>query len=507
MTKTDAFVVTIPMPFHGESVVEGLLLGWKVRAGDKVAKGQPLAEIETEKSAWTFESPCDCEVLELKAADSEVVAVSAPLLVVRTGDENMRHLEAGAGQAAAKPAAAAQPAAGSTPARATQTVRPAEPRHGGENGGALRLSPRVKGMLRARHVTRETLEELTSRQGLAYITGRQVEAGLSGGSRTAVCRIAGLGVWVPERVVPNAAFREAFPDTSDAYIEQVTGIAERRYVAEGESTSDLAERATRAALQKAGLTPEDLDMIVLATTTPDMPVPSTACALQQRLGVNGIPAFDLSAACSGWLYGLSVARQFILNGAYRTVLVVAAEAMSRFTDPTDRATAFLFGDGAGAVVLSSRLPGPVISDVLMSTEPEGYDIIYRKAGGALEPVARGDSAFWRMDGKRMYQAAVRMFSDGITRVLTRERLTMDDIRWIVPHQANERLWKAVANRLGAPADRFFSNIRGYGNTSAATIPIALRDLVASGRLEAGDRIVLAAVGAGLTAASCLVTWA
>jgi 3-oxoacyl-[acyl-carrier-protein] synthase-3 len=182
--------------------------------------------------------------------------------------------------------------------------------------------------------------------------------------------------------------------------------------------------------------------------------------------------------------------------------------MSRFTDPTDRATAFLFGDGAGAVVLSSRPEGPILSDVLLSSDPDGYDIIYRKGGGSIAPSAAGNGdGYWHMDGKRMYQGAVRMFSDAIQRVLEREKLAIDDIRWVVPHQANERMWKAVAQRVGAPAERFFSNIRGYGNTSAATIPLALADLLASGQLEAGDRILLCAVGAGLTSASCLITWA
>jgi 3-oxoacyl-(acyl-carrier-protein) synthase III len=500
-TKTQApFLVTIPMPFHGESVVEGVLLGWRVKPGDKVSRGQPLAEIETEKSVWTFDSPCDGEIVELKAGVSEIVAVSAPLLLVRTQDENVRHLIAAADDPPAERSAHPKP-------EPAPTAVPKAYNAGAGVSGLGRLTPRVKGMLRGQIVSAKELEELRHRQGLAYVTGRHVEGHLNGRGRTAVCHMAGLGVWVPERVVPNTDFRAAFPDASETYIEQVTGIAERRYIADGEGTCDLAERASRAALEKAGIQATDLDMIILATTTPDMPVPATACAVQQRLGASGVPAFDLSAACSGWLYGLSVARQFLQTGACRTVLVIAAEAMSRFTDPTDRATAFLFGDGAGAAVLSSSLPGPVLSDVLMSTDSEGYDIIYRKGGGALEPSSHNGNGYWHMDGKRMYQAAVRMFSDGILRVLARERLTLDDIRWIVPHQANERMWKAVAKQVGVPADRFFSNIRGYGNTSAATIPIALRDLVASGELQAGDRIILAAVGAGLTAASCLVTWA
>jgi 3-oxoacyl-[acyl-carrier-protein] synthase III len=182
--------------------------------------------------------------------------------------------------------------------------------------------------------------------------------------------------------------------------------------------------------------------------------------------------------------------------------------MSRFTDSADRATAFLFGDGAGAVVLSSRPEGPNLGEVLLSSDPEGYDIIYRKVGGSLEPghAEAGDGRYWHMDGKRMYQGAVRMFSDAIQRVLEREKLAIGDIRWVVPHQANERMWKAVAQRVGAPAERFYSNIRRYGNTSAATIPLALHDMESEGKLQAGDRIVLCAVGAGLTSAGCLVTW-
>lgn len=485
---TTAFTATIPMPFHGESVVEGVLVSWLVKPGDRVKRGQPLAEIETEKSVWTFESPCDGEVSSLAAKENDTVAVTAPLLEVLTTDENVRHLIAGATPDPSPEAPAAPPKA------KRQPVSP-ERRSGFPSTG--KLTPRVKGMLRGGIVDAAELEELRRRQGLAYLTGKKVEAHLRPGRAATVttCRIAGLGVCVPERVVPNSAFREAFPDVSEAYIEQVTGIAERRYIAAGESTSDLAVRAARAALERARLAASDLDMIVLATTTPDMPLPATACAVQQKLGVGGIPAFDLAAACSGWLYGLSIARQFIINGTYRHVLVVAAEAMSRFTDPADRATAFLFGDGAGAVVLSSRPAGPVLGEVLLSSDPDGYDIIDRKAGG-----------YWRMDGKRMYQGAVRMFSDAIQRVLERERLTVEDLRWVVPHQANERMWKAVAQRVGAPAELFFSNIRAYGNTSAATIPLALNDLVTADKLHPDDRIVLCAVGAGLTSASCLVTW-
>jgi 3-oxoacyl-[acyl-carrier-protein] synthase-3 len=231
--------------------------------------------------------------------------------------------------------------------------------------------------------------------------------------------------------------------------------------------------------------------------------------LQQKLGCRTIPAFDLQAACSGWLYGLSVGRQFIANGSYKKVLVVAAEAMSRYTDPADRATAFLFGDGAGAAVLSSEADGHLLSDIVLQADGSGYDIIYRKAGGAVMPYREMTSPkdeYWYMDGGRMFRSAVETFSRIIQLVAERARLSLDDFDWFIPHQANQRILKAVAKKVKTVPEKFFSNIKHLGNTSAASIPLALRDLERNRQVRSGEKLLLCSVGAGLTYAGCVLTW-
>jgi 3-oxoacyl-(acyl-carrier-protein) synthase III len=320
--------------------------------------------------------------------------------------------------------------------------------------------------------------------------------------------LAGIGAYIPERIVDNSLLIQQFDDIDEKYIEKVTGIRERRWV-DGETTSDMAFFAAQEAIENAGVEPCDIDLIILATTTPDMPLPATACEIQRRLGCRDIPAFDLQAACSGWLYGLAIAQQFLKTGNCRNVLVMASETMSKFTDRADRATAFLFGDGAGAAIVSSEKGGHELSDVLLKADASGYDIIYRRAGGSLMPPRSMDSPkdeFWFMDGGRMFRSAVTAFSDVIESVASRARTAISDFNWFIPHQANERILKSVATKVKAIPEKFFSNIKLVGNTSAASIPLALKDLQKQAKVQSGDKLLLCAVGAGLTSAGAVLTW-
>jgi 3-oxoacyl-[acyl-carrier-protein] synthase III len=217
----------------------------------------------------------------------------------------------------------------------------------------------------------------------------------------------------------------------------------------------------------------------------------------------------MQAACSGWLYGLSIAQQYLKTGTYKNILVIASETMSRFTDTTDRATAFLFGDGAGAAVVSSEATGHNLTDIVLKTYSSGYDIIYRKAGGSLMPpreMQSREDEYWFMDGGRMFRSAVEAFSDIIETVSDIAKTTVKDFNWFIPHQANERILKSVAKRVKAQPERFFSNIRNLGNTSAASIPLALKDLAEKQEVSSGDKLLLCAVGAGLTSAGAVLTW-
>jgi 3-oxoacyl-(acyl-carrier-protein) synthase III len=492
--SSNEFVVTVPMPFTGESIVDGVLVNWLVAEGDQVKKGQHVAEIETEKSVWEFESPCDGVVVAFKAQPGDVVDVQAPLFEITTADENMRHLAFGA------------------PAESKPTEDAVADRVAGAE--TVRISPRVKKLLRDAGVGEDQWAEIVRKNG-GRVEAEQIELYLAGrksaskGAPSArACYIAGLGTYTPERIVANDHFAGHFDDIDESYIEKVTGIRERRW-ANGESTSDMAVEAARAALGRSGVRADEIEMLILATTTADMPLPASACIVASKLGCGDIAAFDIQAACSGWLYALSIGRNYIQSGACSRVLVIAAEMMSVFTDITDRATGFLFGDGAGAAVLGTDPSGHRLSNVVMRTDTEGYDIIYRKGGGSSMPFRAMQSPkdeYWVMDGGRMFRSAVTGFSDVIVKAIEKEGLSLDEITWFVPHQANQRILKTVAHRLKADPDRFFSNIHRLGNTSAASIPLALEDLQSQEELSKGDRILLCAVGAGLTSAACIIEW-
>lgn len=305
--------------------------------------------------------------------------------------------------------------------------------------------------------------------------------------------ILGTGSAVPQRILTNAEL-ETMVDTSSEWIVSRTGIRERRIASPEDTSSKLAHQAALRALEAAGLEAADLDLIICATVTPDMPFPATACLVQELLGVNAIPAFDLSAGCSGFGYAISVARGLLTSGQYHRALVIGVDLLSRITDYTDRSTCVLFGDGAGAVIL-----GQV---------PAGYGVLSGDLGadGSGGDFLQMPKQYIQMTGTEVFKFAVRVMEESTKRVLDQAGLTTEQVQWVVPHQANIRIISAAAARLAIPEERFFVNVDRYGNTSAASIGLALDELARSGRLCDGDYVVLVGFGAGLTWSALLVRW-
>ena len=314
--------------------------------------------------------------------------------------------------------------------------------------------------------------------------------------------IVGTGSQVPERVLTNADL-EKMVDTSDQWITERTGMKERHIAAPGEAASDLAVVACEKALAEAKVKPEELDLIIVGTVTGDMPFPSTACILQQRLGAPHAAAFDVSAGCTGFIYALSVARQFISTGAYRTVLVVGVEILSKITDWTDRSTCVLFGDGAGAAVLrASNEPGIGILGTYLAADGRGGQHLYMPAGGSRHPATvetvQQRLHTCKMNGNAIFKVAVRGMADSVRHLLDRAGLKIDDLSLLIPHQANLRIIEATGKLLKFPSERVFVNIAKYGNTSSATTIIALDEARKAGLVHPGDIVMLVAFGAGLT---------
>jgi 3-oxoacyl-[acyl-carrier-protein] synthase-3 len=327
------------------------------------------------------------------------------------------------------------------------------------------------------------------------------------GIRSAI--ITGTGMSVPSRIVTNADL-EKIVDTSDEWIRTRTGIRERRIATPGEAVSQFAVEASRNALEMAGVAPADVDLIICATVTPDVPIPATACLLQHQLGCPSAAAFDMQAGCSGFIYAQSVAKQFILSGRSRNVLVVGAELLSKFLDWSDRTTCVIFADGAGAAVMSEgTLPRGVLASALHS-DGSMSDFISMDGGGSRHPASEATLAsgmhFIKMRGNETFKIAVRSIEEVSREVLATAGLTPADVTWFIPHQANQRIIGAVGERLGIPPERCWVNIDRYGNTSAASIPIALDEAVRAEKVRRGDLILMAAFGAGLTWAASAVRW-
>ncbi len=322
-------------------------------------------------------------------------------------------------------------------------------------------------------------------------------------------RITGTGSYAPRKVITNHDL-EKLVDTSDEWITERTGIKERRIAEKGQTTSDLACEASRKALKAAGLGADELDLILVATMTPDMILPSMGCVLQEKLGAKKAAAFDIYAACSGFIYGLSIASAFIKADAYRNILLVGAEILSRFTDWEDRTTCILFGDGAGAAVIQRHAGKRGILSTHLHSDGLLRDLIQVPAGGAQHPTShetiRRRMHFVKMKGNETFKAAVRALEGVVQEALQHNKVKPDEIDFLVPHQANLRIIQAMAQRLNMPMEKVVLNLPKYGNTSAASIPMALDEAVRDGRIKENHLLLFEAFGGGLTWASALVRW-
>jgi len=314
-------------------------------------------------------------------------------------------------------------------------------------------------------------------------------------------RIAGTGGYLPEKVLTNQDL-EQMVETSDQWIRERTGIRQRHIAADGQTTCDLAEAAARSALEAAGRTAEELDLIIVATTTPDRIFPSTACLLQQRLGNHGAPAFDVQAVCTGFVYALGVADQFVRGGSARCVLVVGAETLSRIVDWTDRGTCVLFGDGAGAVVIEASDEPGILSTHLHADG--SFESLLTTSGGVSEGLRDDFGPFIEMRGNEVFKMAVNTLGRIVDETLEANGLEKSDVDWLVPHQANIRIINATARKLKMPTERVVVTVDHHGNTYAASVPLALNAAVRDGRIQRGETVLLEAFGGGFTWGSALL---
>jgi 3-oxoacyl-[acyl-carrier-protein] synthase-3 len=324
------------------------------------------------------------------------------------------------------------------------------------------------------------------------------------------CSILAVGSYVPERVLANSHFEKTV-NTSDEWITTRTGIKERRIAAKNEFTSDLAAKAALRAIERAKITPDQIDLIVVATITPDMPFPSTACLVQEKIGARRAAAFDIQAACSGFVFGLEVGQQFIMSRTYDTALVIGADKLSCIVNWKDRNTCVLFGDGAGAAILRHRPQAHGLLTACMGSDGSRADLLCMPGGGSHNPaspesLAAGMHYLHMKDGRETFKSAINAMCTAAREVLRRCELDISQIKCIIPHQANRRIIDAVAERLGAGQDQLFVNLQKFGNTSAASVAIALDDAVQCGRIHRGDLVLLIVFGAGLTWGAAVIEW-
>jgi 3-oxoacyl-[acyl-carrier-protein] synthase-3 len=435
-----SFRMPLYLPAQGAVETEATIVEWRLAEGDPFSKGQVLAQIDSVKSVYDFEAPCAGRVLKIRHQAGETVAYTEPVLDIETADPAMKDWIPPAASGAAPLAKAGETQSSGQPAAVTS--------------GVVILS---------------------------------------------------VGGYLPQRVVTNAELLKNFADVSEEYIFQVTGIRERRWASDLEKPSDMAYAAALEAIRKANLPLGDIDAILVSTTTPDVAMPSTACILQARLNLGTIPAFDLNAACSGWLYTVAMAQAMILSGMARNVLTVGVDMQSHFLDRHDRSTCFLFGDGAGAAIISGGTTGHRVRRIVFGSDIRGIHLARRDEPGYR--ICNGDAGIdpWiRVDGPALFRFATETFTGVVRDVIARTGWTPEETRWVIPHQANARILKAAARRCGVPFDRFFLNVERVGNTSSASIPLALLDAESS--LVPGDKLVLCSVGAGATMAAVSVEW-
>ena len=321
--------------------------------------------------------------------------------------------------------------------------------------------------------------------------------------------IVGTGSYVPDKVLTNDDLSKIV-DTSDEWITTRTGIKERRIAADGEQTSDMATKATLKALEQAKIKPEEIDLILVATATPDMLFPATACFVQKKIGATNAACLDISAACAGFLFGIEIGQQFITSGTHDTVLVIGAEKLTSITNWTDRNTCVLFGDGAGAAVLQHRGRAHGVISTHIGSDGQYTDILFMPGGGSRCPITKDNAdlhlATIHMLGKEVYKQAVTAMLSAAKKALEKAGLTTDDISCVIPHQANLRIIDAIADRLKIPREKMFVNLQNYGNTSAAAVAIALDEANRTGRIKHGDYVLMVVFGGGLTWASTIIEW-
>lgn len=322
-------------------------------------------------------------------------------------------------------------------------------------------------------------------------------------------KIAGTGHYVPDKILTNFDL-EKMVDTSDEWIRTRTGMVERRIASEDQAASDLAYQASLKAFEMAKIKPKDLDMIIIGTISGDHPFPSTSCILQKKLGLKNIPAFDISAGCSGWIYGTNIAKQYIENGIVKNVLVIGVEILTRITNWNDRNTCILFGDGAGATIISRAEPKDIsrFIDTEITADGTHYDLLVQTAGGSKMPASKESVEknlhTLYMEGNKIFKLAVKSMQTACELLLHRNKMDIKNIDWLITHQANMRIIQALGKRLKIDPNNVIVNIEKYGNTSAATIPIALDEAIRDGKIRHGDLILMASFGAGLTYGSLLV---
>ncbi len=323
--------------------------------------------------------------------------------------------------------------------------------------------------------------------------------------------IIGTGSYAPANIVSNDDMAKIV-DTSDEWIQTRSGIRARRFAAEGEHTSDMACVAAERALEAAGIERSDIDLIIVATMTPDMPTPSTACLVQSKMGLSNVTSFDLQAACSGFVYALSVANSMLLSGNFKQALVIGAEKMSSILDFNDRTTCVLFGDGAAAAILAvtARTDTIGILGSLGGADGSNPSLLYQPGGGSAMPATlesiKTHQHFLKMNGKEIFKSAVRVMGQASMDLIQQHGYAPQDLDLVIPHQANMRIIESLAKRLNIPLEKFHNNLDRYGNTSAASVPIALDEALRAGRIQSGDLVLLVAFGAGLTWASALIKW-
>lgn len=519
------FRIDIPVPSMGATVNELTVIDLKVGPGDRIAKGRVAAELESDKSVFEWEAPCDGLIVAVHCRAGDIIRSGDLFISLDTDDETQRHLVAGAAKA---PAVIAPVATAPMTPPAPAAPVPVMPSAAVAAGPAW--TPRARKLAAEAGLDPAAVAGISATGPGGVVSGDDFARWLAGRELTpiapvaspaapalvsvvneqTVC-IAGVGYAVPKNIRPTSEILKAFPGRTEAEMHKLTGIHERRYADADESATSLAATAARLALAQAGLSANDIGGIVLATIIPDQPVPSMASALARLLGCPKALAFDVNAACSGWLYALEVGRAFICGGTARTVLVVTAELLSRITNPNDHETAFLFGDGAGAAVLTDAPGGHRLHRMALSGDANLFAAIQRPGGGAARPVPCADGSdrddfYLQMDGGAVFKNAVIAFADQIEKTLTRHTLRPDEVAWIVPHQANERILRAVGKRVGIPYEKFVVTISKYGNTSGASVSMALGWAANEGIFKPGDRIIFCSVGAGLTYAGGLLVW-